>query len=300
MVVGLLSCNKNEVKVPNDFDVYVSKDVYNTGDTVTFYFNGNADYITFFSGESGSNYDSAGMKIVKSDSTLLSFQSATTAFSSASQPASVNSVQLLASKNFNGMYDIDNIQKAVWTDISDRVTWASGTTATPSGLIHVEDLAAIDSPLYIAYRYLADSVQAGYVARQWVLNTFSLKNYYADTVGTLAANFSAGGFIPVNVLNNINQWSYNVSNSLISGFTFSAPAVGNAANEDWLISRAFNLNTYPVPNDGDYVKTINDNRRTFYNRIYRKAGVYKATFVATNATSAKSHHVVRQIIITVK
>ena len=54
----MASCQQQNIALPVDFDVRLDGDnVYRPGEIVRFRLSGDADYITFFSGETGHEYD---------------------------------------------------------------------------------------------------------------------------------------------------------------------------------------------------------------------------------------------------
>lgn len=56
--VSLASCQQQNISLPVDFNVTLDGDnVYRTGEIVRFRFSGDADYITFYSGETGHEWD---------------------------------------------------------------------------------------------------------------------------------------------------------------------------------------------------------------------------------------------------
>ena len=58
ILLSLTSCQQQNISLPVDFDVMLDGDnVYRPGEIVRFRFSGDADYITFFSGEVGHEYD---------------------------------------------------------------------------------------------------------------------------------------------------------------------------------------------------------------------------------------------------
>lgn len=57
-LMSLLSCQQQNISLPVDFDVVFDEDnTYRPGDIVRFRFSGDADYIVFYSGETGHEYD---------------------------------------------------------------------------------------------------------------------------------------------------------------------------------------------------------------------------------------------------
>jgi hypothetical protein len=302
LIVLFAACSKVNIEAPEDFQVTVAKTTYAIADTVQFTLSGNPDYVTFYSGEPHSKYELSGVTTMAADSNILVFSTATTAAGTSTQPLSVNNVSLMASTNFSGNYDSASIRKATWTDISSRAQLAVTNTAVVSGNIRVDDLKpALDTtPLYLAFRYVADTVKTNYLARQWVLSALTFKSYFKDTVYALASNYTSGGFYAVNILNNLNTWAYNNTSSITTGFTFAAPALASQANNDWVVSRPFNLSLYPA-DLGLQIKNLGDTRLTKYKmtRRFKAPGTYVVTFLAQNQNAEKAAKVVRQITLTI-
>lgn len=55
ILLVITACNKKEVTEP-DFNVSTSQTTFKAGEPVDFQFSGNPDYITFYSGEAGREY----------------------------------------------------------------------------------------------------------------------------------------------------------------------------------------------------------------------------------------------------
>ncbi len=296
-IITIISCNKVQLTTPNDFNVTTASATYSVRDTVQFVITGNPDYITFFSGEPHSKYELSNVNTLKADSNILSFSTATTA-AGGTQPLTANNVLLMASTDYNGKPDSASIRKATWKDISARASWATTTTTVLSGNIHVEDLTTDTMPLYIAYKYFADTAKTGYLSRKWILSAFGLKSYFKDTTYALGTNYTSGGFYTTSIANPFDVWVYGNTSSITQTLTFNAPALGSLPDEDWAISRPFNLSLYP-PDLGVYVKNAGDNRVALYKKRYFKPGTYTATFVAKNQNSAQAFTVVKQITLTI-
>ncbi|HSC40020.1 MAG TPA: hypothetical protein VLD19_19185, partial [Chitinophagaceae bacterium] len=87
---------------------------------------------------------------------------------------------------------------------------------------------------------------------------------------------------------------------ITTSFTFKAPALGSVPDEDWVISRPFNLWLYP-PDLGTQIKNLSDTRLSSYNmtRPFRAAGTYTVTFVGMNRDSENAEQVVKQLTLTI-
>ncbi len=298
IAAAVASCSKVAIEEP-DFEVTTAKTTYTVKDTVSFDFSGNPNYITFFSGEAGKRYELAAVTKKDADSTVLFFSTNTTAANATTQPLSVNNVAVLASTDFTGIVDSANIRKATWKDISSKAVFATTTTTVQSGNIRVDSLKSATAPLYIAFRYKSDTAKATYLPRKWVVASFGLKNYFKDVVYPLAGGttgavlpFASGGFNEKSILNSSSNWVYNNAN-----LTFNAAAIGSLPDEDWAISRPFDLTLYPS-DLGTAIKNTSV-RLTQYRYRFTAPGTYVVSFVAKNMDSENAKQVVRQITLTV-
>ena len=296
----MIACTKTSVDAPNNFTVSVSKTTYSVNDTVVFNLTGNPDFITFYSGMPHSKYQYASDTTLQADSNVLSFSTVSTAVSATTQPWSANNISLLYSTNFSGIMDSTNIRMASWTDISSKATLANGAATVPSGSIRLDSLVAGNTPLYLAYRYKSDTSMPRYLSRKWTLSAFNIKNYFPDTTYYSANNFTGGGFYTASLANPFDVWTYGNVSSLTQTMTFNAPAVGSLPDEDWAISRPFNLSQYP-PDLGIVIKNISQSHFTTYKmtQSYKTPGTYIVTFVARNQYNGDYQTVVRQVTLTI-
>ncbi|WP_345951350.1 DUF5017 domain-containing protein [Mucilaginibacter sp. PAMB04274] len=296
LLLALSACNKVKVTPPSDFDVKASKINMTTKDTVYFSFSGNPDYITFYSGEPNHRYENRERLSAAPDSVILNFSTSTTAPSATTQPASLNNLAVLVSKDFNGGSDIASLQKATWTDISSRAKLATTTTAVASGNVHLEDQLNGSSPIYVAFRYLADMSTVNAVSRKWTVGptpALTIRSFFKDTVNTMASNVNSAGLNNIISVANIdNSWNF-ANNSL----TFNAPAIGSAKDEDWAISRPLVLNT--IPSDYGQILKNATVKPTDFRYIFKKPGTYKVTFVAKNQDSENSAEVIKEFTFTI-
>lgn len=298
----MVACTKTSVDAPSDFTVSVPQTTYSVRDTVVFNLTGNPDFITFFSGMPHSKYQYSTDTTMPADSNVLTFSTLTTAFGATSQPLTSNYISLLASTNFDGINDSADIRLASWTDISSFANLANGATTTTSRNIRLDTLGLItgNTPLYIAFRYISDSCTNNAKSRMWKLSKFNLNTYFPDTTYSLANTFTGGGFYATSLANPFDVWGFVDTSSITKAFTFSAPAVGSPPDEDWVISRAFNLSQYP-PDLGIGIKNISQSHFTTYKmtQSYNKPGTYIATFVAKNQYGTNYQTVVRQVTLTI-
>ena len=302
IMASMVACTKTSVDAPTDFTVSVPQTTYSVRDTVVFNLTGNPDFITFFSGMPHSKYQYSADTSMPADSNVLTFSTTTTAATATTQPLMANYVSLLASTNFDGIMDSADIRMANWTDISSKAIFATGTVTTPSGSLRLDTmgLTSGNNPLYLAFRYISDSCTSSAKSRMWKLSMFNLNSYFPDTTFSLGNSFTGGGFYATSLANPYDVWNYIDTSSITKAFTFNAPAVGSSPDEDWVISRPFNLSQYPS-DLGIGIKNISQSHFSTYKmtQSYPKPGTYAVTFVARNQYGTNYKSVVRQVTLTI-
>lgn len=283
--IFMLSCSKEEVEIP-DFEVHVSSANLAVGENVTFNFTGNPDNITFYSGEQGSEYDNRNRTDITNGRPTLDF---TTRVQSGSQS---NSLRLMVSSDFSGVYDTTNIRTANWTDITDKVALSTGADNTPSGNLDLNEFIVKDKPLYFAYRYIAQPLAT---QRNWLVRIFNINNTLADGRVINVAAIGTGGWLAVDFLNTNIKWTISSTQLAINGNNTAVPVAGS---EDWVITKPLYINRI-APDPGVPVKNMS-NRVESYGYAFSKVGTYKVTFVATNENVYGRREVVKQLSIIVK
>lgn len=289
----LVACNKVDINAPDDFTVTTSATTYSIRDTVKFNFTANPDQITFYSGEPNHNYANAGRTNALPDSAILTFSTATTAASATTQPLSANNVTVLASTDYSGVLDIASVKKANWTDITSRAKFATTTTAVPSGNVHLEDLTKGSAPLYIAFKYVADTTTATSLPRKWTITPLAIKSYFKDTTNVVAGNVQTAGLSNIlSMTDPNNTWAF-ANTSL----TFNAPVAGSPRNEDWAISRPMDLSV--IASDlGVNIKNTTV-LLSQYKYVFKRPGTYVVTFVGQNVSSNGQAKTIRQITLNI-
>jgi len=291
--IAMAGCNKVNIVAPSDFTVTTAKTTYSIRDTVLFTFTANPDQIIYYSGEPNHNYANINRTSAQEDSTILNFSTTTTAASATTQPLSSNNVSVLASTDYSGNLDAANIKKATWTDITGRAKFATTTTAVASGNVHLEDLTTGSKPLYIAFRYVADTCTSASQSRKWVVTPLTIKSFFKDTTNVLAGNMQTGGFNNIYSISNPNDIWVFANTSL----TFNAPVVGSAKDEDWAISRPMDLSV--ITADQGVVLKNTSVLVSQYKYVFKKPGTYTVSFVGKNVSSDGAATTVRQITLTI-
>lgn len=270
-----LACKKLDADQP-EFDVTVDQLTFKLTDTVKFNLSGNADYVQFYSGEAGKNYD-----LKDTYSTTVTgnpeFQ-----FNSAVQGGNAISkgLTVLISNDFNGIYDQQNVRNAVWTDITNRVTLATTATSVSSGVVNVNDLKSEGKPLYLAFKYSSlNPITSN--QWQWTISGFQFRTKHPNgVVYTNAADNAGAAFGPIEFAGDSARWVSGTS------LTHVGLKSGFPADEDWAISRSFSLNkTNSDANGVAVVKNLSSvPLPPQYLYKYSGPGTYKAVFVVKNAT----------------
>jgi hypothetical protein len=286
LVFGV-ACNKKTVDATG-FSVTTDKETYATTDTVRFSFSGNPSYLTFYSGEPYHRYEYS-ERVSAAGTPQLQFTSQVTTTST-----QTNTLRLLVSTDFSGVYDSTNIYQATWTDITGKaVLGTNNTTATPSGIINLGDFVNNGQPVYLAFKFIGN---AGSIQRQWTIKSIALANVQADNTSYSLLNIteSTAGFKSVAMKAPAVAWAITNAQLQIKGGTVTA----SAEAEGWVISKPLVLNKV-TPDTGTPLK----NMTTFmsaYNYMYGTPGSYKATFVAANINRYDEKSNIIEVPITVQ
>ena len=282
----LQACTKNYLELPS-FEVSTSKSSFTAGEAIEFKFSGNPNMITFYSGVQGNKFENRN-RVTAQGIPTLQFTSL------AANGTQTNSLHLMVSSDFEGKgiggdsAALSNIAKATWTDITSRAILSSGTS-TASGTIDLSDFASMGKPIYIAFKYTAET---GSIQRKWTISGLTVINTLPDlTVYTLAnhtstaisnygnSNLFSPGWVAYKVSNSFN-WVVSTTSLVITGATTAAAATAPA--EAWGFSGPINLEKV-TPDLGIIVKDITT-KAILYSTKYTLPGTYTATFVGSNTS----------------
>lgn len=301
----LVACDKGMECVDVDFSVSASSVAVHPGDTITFSFDGNPDYIVFWSGEQFSDYDFRyGRALNTGEEYHLVFNSQVLKGSQQGQ------LSLLISNNFNGDYDdYENIIRTKWIDMTSKATWASGKDGVSSGKLSLTDYMA-DESLYLAFRYRTKN-QAKYgVASNWVIGDLNISNVAENFGEVVVFDMSNAGFRVVDpFMRTEASGNCAVSGSMLSlmGPLGVEDHSGQLVyplmeSEQWIISSPLKSGDVIEmgPDRPKAIKGFLQNRLSTYKHVYNKPGVYKAVFVASRQTRSDKSEVIRSIRIEVR
>ncbi len=281
------ACKKIEVDTP-DFTVSSNKTTVKAGDSVYFSLKGKVQNVVFYSGEPGKIYEYKDRTSGLGKPQLV--------FTSYLQNAGeLNTLRLLASTDFNGIYDATNAAAATWTDITSRAILSTGTDNTASGTVNLSDFINPENKrLYLAYRYQG-YFHATLKQPTWTIRTFNVDNVLADK-SSLISSIDNMGWVAVNYKNTTVGWTIASTGQIsING---TASGATNTDNEDLIISKALDLKKV-VPDQGTPIQYISSTALTNYSYTFAAPGVYRVYFRAFNNSIDEQKEVVRDLTITV-
>lgn len=294
LMAGLTACDEvSDIKDPNDFTIHADKTLITAADSVVnFSFEGETDYLVFFSGEKGHKYINRNRGKIEVSSAVLNFS---TAVNYGLYDKNNPSLKMMISTDFSGIKSIEEIEKANWVDISSFFTWPaakSGTfTPTPSGDMDLSEY--IDKPFHIAFHYYEEN-NGNQAFNTWSLPTINV-NVESEIDGKIAvASIENIGYTFVHKSGSV---SHNPGANRLQGGGSSTNT-----NEAWLYTRKIDATTI-TPDKGIALKEFTNARGSYthtYSYSTMDAGTYKATFVARNANIHGSKEVVKEIEFTVE
>lgn len=285
---ALVSCAKRyELGAVEDFSVTPEKTTYKVGEPILFVLSGKPDNIVFWSGEPGRKYEFRKRTVVEGNIIGLHFKSFAQYGPS---PVDQSTLKLLISTDFNGKYDSANVLAATWEDITGKAILSSGQDQTSSGNIDLSEFAARNKNMALAFRYKTNVIKPDGAQNRWVIRSFDLKSINEQKEETAIATMATAGWSSFNFSGPTTKWSVTsvqlltVTNQL-------------ALDDDWVITKQFNPNK-TNPDKGEPIKNISQ-KLYEYRRVYNKPGVYKVTFVATNANVKESASAIKEMDITI-
>jgi hypothetical protein len=285
LIILSIACNKKTVEATG-FSVTTDKDSYAFTDTIRFSFTGNPYYLTFYSGEPYHRYE-YNDRVTADGVPQLQF---TTTIATGSQK---NTLQLMMSADFSGVYDSTSIYQATWTDITSKVKLATTSTALASGVIDLSQFATGDHPVYVAFKFTG---AAGSAQRTWTIKSVELDNVLADSTSytLLGIAESTAGFKAVPMKAPGVAWTISTTQLQIKGGTTTS----SLEAEGWVISKPLNLKKV-LPDTGTPLKNMTTTLSSF-SYMYGVPGTYKATFVAANINRYDAKSEVKDVDLTVQ
>jgi len=308
----LCACNKDKdllVKTPS-FDVtgYTIQDgidsLGNPVKQVVFNMEGNADVISFYSGEVFHEYIYKDGHIIGTDAVKVSFAYEATV-NHASTPPEWEQLSVQAATSFNGTVTAEG---EGWTDITARFSLlrAQDMTGRVETSADISDLAVPGQPLYIAFKYITPAgrpVSNAYTT--W--DIFNFKVSQETLLGSAAVVDQTIAALPLylfgpNDADDPARAARSVSTT--ARLRFRANIV--AAN--WPLEAGAWAVAPPIvvedeidlgPDRPQSIKNRIDPVLTSYTYIYNEPGTYKVAFVASNVTTKGEAKVVKELEVVV-
>lgn len=174
MFWGLLftaSC-ETEIETP-DFQITAESNTYKVGEEIRFMVEGNADMITFYSGEPSNEYAFKEGRVVD-----VSGEGATMEFSSGvTGGTQEDQLSIWASTDFDGNYeDLTSVESATWADITDRFVLGTSASFVSSTTQDISDLLMPEKPIYVAFKYITRPQETNGLANNWMIQGFSINS----------------------------------------------------------------------------------------------------------------------------
>lgn len=295
------SCGRDLTVCSPTLEVTAEQTEIKAGESVTFSLDGKTDYLSFWSGEYGSDYRHRdGRTFTPGVKNTVSFSAEITSGVQSGQ------MSVLVSNSFNGDYmDWDNLIHSGWTDITGWFRLPEGKGKTEST---VQDLSAFiypDRPLYFAFRYLCRPQETSGTASRWVISDLKFTNLSAEGEELTLYGMADSGFRIVDPFSKTDASalsSVSLTQIVMQGHV---PQEGESAadyvTEHWAVSRPIDM-TSPRetgPDRPEALKGYAESLPSRFTHVYDLPGTYEAVFVASNQSIKESRETVKSILITV-
>lgn len=303
----LTSCTKEgDVDTP-DFDVHVESMEVKVNEEVEFNFSGSPDFINFYSGEWGNDYEFREGRIEESDITL-SFESQI--INNRTPPGTQDDqLSVHVSNNFNGELNIADVEAADWKDITSEFRVANlsdeNSTWIPSGTVNISPHIEEGKPTYIAFKYTVLPRSTHGVAPNFVrVRTFLLESLSTNGEKATLATHSNAGLTPPKDLVRSTSFAAgraNLQATYINFFGNISPSQDDVAHSAWAITNPLDIGkTVDFGIDKAIsVKTVADVTVKTHIHSYKAPGTYRAVFVVKNANVYGEKIQIKQLEITV-
>ncbi len=303
-----VACEENKEVTTPTFDVKADKAVVRVGERAVFNFEGNADIISFYSGEEGNDYDYKSTNRILPAEMYMSF----TIMTSSGTEGYPNPARLpiYYSTDFSGNYTEEDIEAATWIEITDLFKMPTDVgQQISSGAVSMTDFFAESDHIYLAMYYQVETYDAsaaggeGNGRTQWNVMNFLIEGQTQNDAGVLYDPATIGwqfvypdwdnsfGLTPEANLPNINS----------SRVLFRSEFRPTEDKKVWCISgRIDKQDDVNLGFDRPLsIKSYADPAMTSYYHIYNTPGTYTASFIGVNASVYGREEVVRQVEVEV-
>lgn len=330
MALLLLASCDSELKEKAELNVTVTPSegvtfegetvVVKKGTAVNFQFDGEPDFITFFSGESGKTYLHRERTLIDPAEIVNSEFGFSVWPQYGNKECTENTMRILISEEFGGLITNDfvadsvNVEKHNWKELIPqgdlpKAPLAAGT-AVP---FKVDFLPYLGKKVTLAFVYKTTKNSAAMPT--WNFLNMAITNTFenGEKAQLMPSSF---GLTPVNMVHKILPTAASIKNPAYATVTNNTNGFWNLVDAgkggfkmlgagagykvflyNWLVSKAIVTNACS-PDAGTGIKNIYS-RLSVYSHTYDKVGTYTATFEANNANYVASSSVVRNLTIKV-
>lgn len=297
VLLGVYSCKKeNRLKLDDlNYDVTASATEIAVNESVDFHFTGDAELLSFYSGDFLNNYNFKNGRVLDiTGGQTLSFTSAV------SGGAQANQLSILASTDFDGKYEsLESIRNANWIDITNRFVLASTSTFLASGEKDITDIYQADKPLYIAYKYNTRSQLDFGDARIWMIQDFKIHGQ-TEQGKQLIVNLAEAGFriVDENPITHPARAALTATRITMQGNEYTDS--WSPEGYHWVISKAIRLEKMDLgPDRAIAIKGSGNPMPTTYSHKFTKAGTYEVKFIGAVQNINKRKELIKTITIKV-
>lgn len=292
---------------------YIQNDaiVVKAGVPVTFFFSGNPDFITYYSGEAGHEYKHINRTELSADD--IDSELTFTAYAQYGSPEGTMQVYLATS--FEGLLkndylkDIEQVNNYEgWINITEQCNLPVKASGSSDVSIVLNDY--LGEKLRIAFHYYTtdnSKTQSRWEIKDLKVTSTLKKDGSQTSLSAASLNFAALDMYATNetdaykTVNNNTEGVWNladISSSSNPRMFIHSSAAGKPLNNDWLISADFRLNACE-PDVGVGIKTVTQ-KVDSYTHTYTLEGDYEVTFIGTNANMEKESQVIKKIKLKVE
>lgn len=294
-----IGCKKLEDITDPEFNVTIPKSTYKINENVDFLFTGDADIISFYSGEMGNDYGHIDGRIMQSKF-IANFESQML------DGTQTNQIGIYVLKNYTSTNSLDGVYAADTINVSSKFRFAT----------HADNRIFVNSGNGDISEYLdlTKTNTINIAVKQTVRN----QSLYGTGNLNRVRGFKLVASNEVNEITlfqhtAVNQWSlFSTPNKMPNRATIEATqhtlrngfgvAYVTEHTEDWVVSTPITIN--PLTDMGpDYavgIKSVADKMPKLYEKSFANAGQYIVTFKAINQSIKGRKEIIKQIPITIE
>jgi len=308
----LFAACENELEEAVAFDVNATAEGSTmSGDTlvvkkstpINFLFSGNADFITFYNGNAGSEYSKRNLlesPVAETTSELK--------FGAMPQYGVFNgTLNVYLSTSFEGLLlnnkAIDSTAVAAhkWIDITSLCNLSTASGSTKNAVVPLQEY--LGKRITIAFRYKTE--QNATTQPTWEITNLQIVNTLTSgSSSTLKASTMGFGVLdmlslttPYKNTTGPGNWDISSVASATPKMRIGSSPAGQPMNEDWLISNPIVINSR-MPDAGTAIKAM-ASRLDSYQYKFDAVGKYTVSFVAIKGNYLKNSEVVKELIVKV-